>query len=80
MKIPAIKKLVQQYDEATLAAAEQAIEAGEPLAIEVEGEDEGEQLTHVIAARWILDKMNKEGMDFTSAMRAYAQMVRNSIS
>jgi len=80
MKITAIKKLVETRDIVSLIDAENAIINERPLSIEVEGDDEGEQLTHVIAAAWILEKMNKEGMDFKSALREYTKKVRESIN
>lgn len=80
MKVSVIKQLVQQYDEASLAAAEQAIENGQQPSIPIEGNDEGEQLTHVIAARWVLQRIQQENISLSEALRAYAQMVRNSIS
>ncbi|NEM96428.1 DUF6952 family protein [Pontibacter burrus] len=80
MKIPAIKKLVENYKLDELIAAETAIVEEQPLAIEVEGDDEGEQLTHVLAAVWILNEMNDNGADFKTALRAYTQKVRVSIS
>ncbi len=79
MKIPAIKKLVELYTIEQLAAAEAAIENGEPLAIEVEGEDEGEQLTHTFAAKWIKEQV-AEGKEFNAALREFSQKVRTSIS
>lgn len=80
MKIPAIKKLVETYKLDELMTAEAAIVDEQPLAIEVEGDDEGEQLTHVLAAVWILNDMNDNGTDFKTALRAYTQKVRVSIS
>lgn len=80
MKIPAIKKLVENYDLQQLMAAEEAIVEEQPLAIEVDGDDEGEQLTHVLAAVWILNEMNDNGSDFKTALRMYTQKVRVSIS
>jgi hypothetical protein len=79
MKIPIIKKLVETYDAAALQAAENAIAEGETPKIEIEGEDEGEQLTHAYAAYWIKTKM-EEGIDFKTALREYTQRVRQSIS
>ena len=58
MKIPVIKKLVDTYSYEELSAAEAAIAEGETPAISIEGEDEGEQLTHAYAAAWIREKMN----------------------
>jgi len=80
MKIPAIKKLVEAYQITQLKEAEEALYEEQNLAIEVEGEDEGEQLTHIIAAIWIIEKMENESLDFKKALRAYTQKVRNSIS
>lgn len=80
MKIPAIKKLVETYDLEQIKAAESAFEEGETPEIEVGGDDEGEQFTHVIAAGWILEKMNADGLDFKKALREYTSKVRTSIS
>lgn len=80
MKIPAIKKLVESFDIHSLVAAEEAILEEQQLAIEIEGEDEGEQLTHVMAAIWIKNEMEKTGDAFPQALRAYTSRVRTSIS
>ncbi len=80
MKIPAIKKLVETYDLHQLINAEEAIVDEQPLAIEVDGEDEGEQLTHVLAAVWILNHIEDTGADFKTALREYTKKVRVSIS
>jgi ribosomal protein S3 len=47
--------------------------------IEVEGKDEGECLTHVLAAIYIKEKM-EQGVAFNQALRDFSQRVRNSIS
>ncbi len=80
MKLPVIKQLVENHSLEELKKAEAAMEEGETPAFEVKGEDEGEQFTHVIAAVWVKEKMEKEGVDARSAMREYTQKVRNSIS
>jgi hypothetical protein len=80
MKIPVIKKLVENESLEALTAAEEALMEEQPLAIEVEGDDEGEQLTHVIAAAWILNYMEDNGVDFKTALREYTKKVRVSIS
>ncbi len=59
--------------------AEAAILDGEKPKIEIEGDDEGEQLTHAYAAKYILEMM-AGGMDFKAALREFTQKVRNSIS
>lgn len=80
MKIPAIKKLVETYSIAQLQAAENAMMEEQKPAIEVEGDDEGEQLTHVLASIYIKEKMEKEGAAFNQALRDFSQRVRKSIS
>jgi hypothetical protein len=80
MKLPAIKKLTETYSVKELELAEEAILNEAMPAIEVEGEDEGEQLTHCMAAIWIKSEMESKGIDFRTAMRAYTDRVRKSIS
>ncbi len=48
--------------------------------IEIEGEDEGEQLTHAFAAKYVKKQMKEEGKEFKDALRAYTKKVRQSIS
>ena len=80
MKIPAIKHLVENYTLEDLIAAEAAIIEEQRPQIEVIGDDEGEQLTHVLAAVWILNHMQDEESDFKTALREYTKKVRVSIS
>jgi hypothetical protein len=79
MKIPAIKQLVESFSTAELQQAEEALMNEQTPAIEVPGDDEGEQLTHVLAAIEIQNHM-ATGMAFPQALRQYTQRVRTSIS
>lgn len=79
MKIPTIKKLAENETIDDLKLAEEAILNEEQPKIEVEGKDEGEQLTHVLAAIFIKEQMEK-GLSFVDALRAYSARVRTSIS
>lgn len=80
MKIPVIKKLVEHYSLVQLQEAENAfMEEQQPL-IEIEGDNEGECLTHVLASIYIKEKMENEGTPFNQALRDFSQRVRNSIS
>lgn len=79
MKIPAIKKLVGEYSVEELRAAEDALLNEQTPTIDVGGEDEGEQLTHLIGAIEIKNNIEK-GMAEKDALRAFTQRVRNSIS
>ncbi len=80
MKIPVIKKLAETHSLKELQAAEEALYNEEMLAIEVMGDDEGEQLTHVLAAVYIKEHMAENGSELKAALRAYTVKVRNSIS
>ncbi|MBO9700657.1 MAG: hypothetical protein J7604_10645 [Sporocytophaga sp.] len=80
MKIPAIKLLVENYTPSDLKQAENDLIEGEALKISVEGGDEGEQLTHVIAALWIMEEMSAKNIEFKEALREYTKKVRESIN
>jgi hypothetical protein len=80
MKIPVIKKLTETYSLEQLQAAEAALLEEQTPEIEIEGDDEGEQLTHAMAAIWILEDMQANGHDLKTALREYTIKVRNSIS
>lgn len=79
MKIQAVKKLIEMHSLAEIAEAEQMILDGQSPSISIEGEDEGEQLTHAFAAIYILKKM-EDGLDYKEALREFTQKVRTSIS
>lgn len=80
MKIPVIKKLVESHEIEVLTEAEQALLNEKIPVIEVEGEDEGEQLTHVLAAIEIRRNMETENLEMNTALRNYTKRVRKSIS
>ncbi len=80
MQLPEIKKLTEAYSMEQLREAEDAILNEQPISIEVGGKDEGEQLTHVLAAIEILHDMQQNQSDLRTAIRNYTQRVRNSIS
>lgn len=79
MNISIIKKLAEEQPLDLLKEAEHCLTEGLELPFAVEGSDEGEQLTHLLAAIWIKEEMLK-GTDLRSAIRLYSQKVRNSIS
>jgi hypothetical protein len=80
MKIPVVKKLVNDFSIEQLEAAEKAIFEEINPEIEVEGEDEGEKLTHVMAALWIKNEMKSSDLPLNKAIRDYTLKVRKSIS
>ena len=80
MKLPVIKKLIENYTLAELETAEAAIAEGETPAIEIQGEDEGEQLTHAYAAMTIKQDMEQNGKELKTALREYTNRVRECLN
>jgi len=80
MKIPAIKKLVETYSIKECKQAEQALLEEQQLLIEIDGDDDGEKLTHVLGAIDILERMQLENKDVRTALREFMERVRLSIS
>lgn len=79
MKLPEIKRLVSEYSLDQLKQAEQDLLNENALRIKVVGDDEGEQLTHIIGAIEIAQHV-AQGMAEKDALRSFTQRVRNSIS
>jgi len=80
MKLPSIKYLVETYSIEELQLAEQNLLDEKPISIDVEGSDEGEQLTHILGAIDVLERVKLENKDKSIALREFFQRVRNSIS
>ncbi|MBC8032613.1 MAG: hypothetical protein H7Y03_00595 [Chitinophagaceae bacterium] len=80
MKVPAIKKLCETYSIEQLREAEDKLLDDQAHGLEVEGDDEGEQLTHIMAAIWCLHDMKENSTALPQAVRNYTVKVRNSIS
>jgi hypothetical protein len=80
MKLPVIRHLVEEHELYELRQAEVDLLEGLPLHISVEGDDEGEQLTHILAAIDILEQIQKTGISTQEALRNYTKRVRDSIS
>ena len=62
MNLAAVRTLVETYTNHDLQQAEAQLLEGEPLTIDVQGEDEGEQLTHILAALWVRQHMAEQVM------------------
>jgi hypothetical protein len=80
MKVQEIKELVEGHTIEALNMLTEQLENGEPLAHHVGGNDEGEQLTHLLGAAWIKEQMQANGTDFKTELRNYTARVRTSIS
>ena len=80
MNIADIKYLVESYSLEQLRIAENAILEEQKPHIEVPGNDEGEQLTHLYGAIWISNEIKTKDIKLAKAVRAFSQKVRNSIT
>ncbi len=80
MKINAMKELVEAHNIAELNALTTQLENGEPLSHPVHGDDEGEQLTHLLGAVWIKEQMALNNSEFKTELRNFSSRVRESIS
>jgi hypothetical protein len=75
VKAPAVRKLAERHSLAELEAAAEALSEEQPAAIEVEGEDDGERLTHLLLAARIRRRMD-EGLPLKEAFREQMGQVR----
>ncbi len=80
MNISAIKKLVDNHDLVTLQMLQAELEEEKPLSEEIDGEDDGEKLTHLLGAIWIKEQMFANGTDYKTELRNFTSRVRGSIS
>ena len=79
MKIPAVRNLVENVPVKQLREAKRCIVEDKTLSISVEGDDAAEQLAHVFAAIFILEKMQMNAVDFEEALLDYSKNVREKI-
>lgn len=79
MNIQIIKKIVETYSIEQLNKAEDDLLNERALDIEIEGVDEGEKLTHILAAVFCKEEMLKSDININQAVRLYSQRVRSSI-
>ncbi len=80
MNVQVIKQIIESYSVEQLKQAEEELLNEQPLSIEIEGKDEGEQLTHILAAIFCKEVMASENLNINQAVRAYSQRVRGSIN
>ena len=80
MNTPEVKRLATEQTIESLRAAESALLDEQELPIEVNGNDEGEKLTHILSAIWVLEQIQEKGIELNVAMRELTRKVRNSIS
>ena len=79
MKVAVVKELVNSYTQEELADAEDALLNELQPDISIPGDNEGEQLTHVLAALWVQADMHYNDCDIQTSLRSYSIKVRKSI-
>jgi len=79
VNLTAIIELVERYNNHELQQAEADLVEDRPTTILIQGADQGEQLTHVLAALWVVQYIKESDCSVPDAVRAYAYRVRNSI-
>ena len=78
MRKEVVRTLVDIQTKENLVAAKEAIVRGRVLPFAVEGSDESEKLTNLLAALHVLDLV-QQGVDFDAALRQYIAKVRETI-
>lgn len=79
MRSSVIKHLVEHFTDSELARAESELRNRVELSIPVDGGHNGEKLTHVLAARWILLVMGENGYTLQEGLRAFAERIRRTV-
>ncbi len=79
MNVAVIKQIVDAYTMEQLLQAEADILNETEPRVEIGGADEGEKLTHVLAAIFCKHEMEREHININQAIRMYSQRVRGSL-
>lgn len=80
MNTPEVKRLATEHTLEELKNAENALLEEAPLPFLVNGADEGERLTHIFSAIWVLEQMRDQNIELSLAIRELTKKVRSSIS
>jgi hypothetical protein len=80
MNTPEVKRLASEHTLEELKNAENALLEEAPLPFQVNGADQGEQLTHILSAIWVLEQMRDQQIELSLAIRELTKKVRSSIS
>jgi len=79
MKPAVVRKLAQEHELEELESAALKFEENLENVLNVEGEDDGEKLSHLLISIFIKKRMAK-GAAMNEALREYSQKVRKVIS
>ena len=79
MKIAEVKRLATSFAYEQIEEAVSAFEVERKNTLEVAGENDGEKMSHLLAASFVRKQMDK-GLDLNSAVREYSKRVRAILS
>src|SRR5690606_4605329 len=79
VKAAAVRKAAERYTSAELEAAAEALAGEEREILEIEGDDPGERLTHLLLALRVRSRMDA-GEDLKEAFRAVMADVRGTLT
>ncbi len=80
MKANAVKYLAENCQLDELLKIQDSLENELPLHRQVDGDDDGERLTHILGAIWIHEQIKTNNSDLKTEWRNFIGRVRNSIS
>ena len=78
MRRDIVKILLDTQTRENIVDAKEALVQGQALPFSVEGADEGEKLTNLLAALYVLDWV-QQGADFDTALRHYSTQIREAV-
>ncbi len=79
MKIAEVKRLATSFSHEQIEQAVSAFEVERQNILEVSGENDGEKMSHLLAASFVRKQIDK-GLDINSAVREYSKRVRAILS
>jgi hypothetical protein len=79
MLLEEVKRLVKHHSISELNEAEDALFAEKEVPFKIEGDSDGEQLQHVMATIWVIDRMNSNDLTVEEAFKQYQENNRPSI-
>ncbi|MDZ4839928.1 MAG: hypothetical protein SGJ04_07965 [Bacteroidota bacterium] len=80
MKLASIKIILEKYSAIEIATSIAQLDEGENSVIQIEGDDEGDLMTHLLAAEWIINEAEKNRTEIKVELRNYTARVRKSIN
>ena len=76
MEAREIERLVETYQVRDLEKVEESLIAGKEVEITMPGENPGEKLAYIAAAKWIVEKIKLDKCEFQEAYEAYLDVIK----